>query len=433
MLDAYYRNGMVFLSDLLGKKNGLFSITDEIIKQKYREPVKKLVGHGNIGDSSTEKEILRLLMKYFEISGKSDEILNVSFFATKKGRCSFCGNESDVFSNRPYIFPFERKIDSITSENSRQRFCKKCGFTIYSAMAYLYQKGNVMFFFDSYNLENIRKMSIPFIQELRDPSKFNKLKNFGVPTYHPYETIFVTMFEFVKYLRRKKLINDFKDIISDVRLTMMVGSGQLYTKNYVDGNVLDKISNFFLTLMDESEKKWQKINDETKNKLRKNLAPEELIFSGFFNYLTLKKGNPSENCRLREIFTRELLNKNIDFITLNEIMMERKKENQSLPFHYLFFLTKCMEMFNMEKEMFERINGLGYALGSQMKGTNLDTFVWDVYRTRGIEQFYSSLVELQAKLKISIDLRHINEYEKGWREAKAILLNGMLNALYGGA
>ena len=67
-----------------------------------------------------------------------------------------------------------------------------------------------------------------------------------------------------------------------------------------------------------------------------------------------------------------------------------------------------------------------------MKETNLENFVWDVFRARGVEQFYSTLVELQAKLKTSIDLRTLNEYEQGWREAKAILLNGMLNALYGG-
>ena len=86
----------------------------------------------------------------------------------------------------------------------------------------------------------------------------------------------------------------------------------------------------------------------------------------------------------------------------------------------------------MDKELFERINRLGYELGKEMRGTNLENFVWDIHRARGAEQFYTSLVELQAKLKTSIDLRPINEYEKGWREAKAILLNGMLNAIYGG-
>ena len=112
--------------------------------------------------------------------------------------------------------------------------------------------------------------------------------------------------------------------------------------------------------------------------------------------------------------------------------MERKKSNLRFPFYYRDFIVTYMGVFGMDKELFERINRLGYELGKEMRGTNLENFVWEIHRARGAEQFYSSLVELQAKLKTSIDLRPINEYEKGWKEAKAILLNGMLNAIYGG-
>ena len=82
-----------------------------------------------------------------------------------------------------------------------------------------------------------------------------------------------------------------------------------------------------------------------------------------------------------------------------------------------------------EQQMFEKINKLGWDIGNKTKGTNLDSFVWEIFRTRGIEEFYNVLVELQAKLEMNMDLRPINEYEKEWRKVKAILLNGMLNAL----
>jgi len=84
----------------------------------------------------------------------------------------------------------------------------------------------------------------------------------------------------------------------------------------------------------------------------------------------------------------------------------------------------------LDKESFERINSLGYSLGKSMKGTNLENYIWEIFRSRGEEQFLNSLVELQLKLQRTIDLRPINEYEN-WKEAKAILLNGIVNALYG--
>ncbi|MEM3455856.1 MAG: hypothetical protein QXT72_04815, partial [Candidatus Micrarchaeia archaeon] len=438
MLNEYYRNGLVFLLELEGGRSGQKlcpedirkKITDEYIKQNFREPAKELVGHSNIGTNASEKDILKNLKKYFEISSNSSEILGASFFNTRNGKCTYCGKEGEVFLNRPYVFPFERKIDSIAPEEARVQFCKQCGFIIYSGMANLYQKGIVEFFFDSQNMEYIKKINTRF-RQLRDPSNFNKIQKFGIGVYFPHETIFVTFFEFLKYIYRKNLIKEIEEVIRSVRIVLVAGTGQIYIQSYVEGNILDKMAKFFLELIRESMKFWSEMDEEKKKKV--HMAPEELIFSGFFVYLSIDKGDMRENDRLREEFTVGLLNGKMDFITLNCIIMERLKRNEKVvvPYYYLTFVRKFMEVFGLEKEMFEKINGLGYALGKQMKGTNLENFVWDIFRARGAEQFYNSLVELQAKLEISIDLRPINEYEKGWREAKAILLNGMLNALYG--
>ncbi|WXG44483.1 MAG: hypothetical protein WED04_10705 [Promethearchaeati archaeon SRVP18_Atabeyarchaeia-1] len=443
MLDEYYRNGKLFLAEMekerredfssIGEVLRVIDVTDEFIRKNFRKPVEELVGSSNVG--STEKDMLKAMKKYFEVSGRSiryGEILGASFFNTKRGQCSYCGKEEDVFPNRIYVFPFERKIDSITPEEARLSLCKKCGFTLFSAMAYLYKKGRLMFFFDSYDLEHLWKINTWFkASDLRDPSNFNKIRKFNIPTAHPYETILVTLFEFVRILYEKKLIKDLEDTIGNVQLVLAIGSKQIYHQKYVEGNSLDKFTEFFVRLIKEGVGNWQKM-DEKKRPMKK--TPENLVFSGFFDNLMANKGDFAESCRLREEFAKGLLDGKIDFVTLNEIIMERIKHKERIvvPYNYLYFVTSFMEVFGLEKEMFDRINKLGYVLGSKMKGTNLDNFVWEVFRARGLEQFYSSLVELQAKLKISMDLRAINESEKSWREAKAILLNGMLSAIHGG-
>jgi len=366
-----------------------------------------------------------------------------TFRDTKSGVCSYCGKETEVFDHISYIFPLYRKIDSITPDEAKLRFCKKCGFTLYCGMAYLYKKGkrkarkaekNIRFFFYSHDFDALEEINKHFNnQEMLDVSNYKEINTnrFCVSTFHPYETLFVTLFEFVKYLKRKNLIKDVGEAIKNVKLILAAGSGQIYSHRSIEGNILDKLTRFFVTIIEESERIYKGIE---RNKRPKKAGPADLIFSGFFNNLTINKGDFGEDCRLREEFTRHLFSEGMDFITLSAILMERKKNNQRFPpyFHYRDFIVTYMEVFEMDKELFERINRLGYELGKEMRGTNLENFVWEIHRARGAEQFYTSLVELQAKLKTSIDLRPINEYEKGWREAKAILLNGMLNAIYGG-
>ncbi|MGC9123560.1 MAG: hypothetical protein ACP5IB_05770 [Thermoplasmata archaeon] len=447
MIDAYFRNGKLFLAKLEHNRqqNALinfkefldnfdyenFNIDDSYIENNFREPVKEFAGSANVSNNATEFDLLRILKNFFEISKKSKEILKSSFKDTHKGTCTYCNQESEVFSNRSYVFPFERKIDSILPEENRMHFCKKCGFTLYSAMGYLYTKNNLLFFFDSLNLYNIEKMSIPIKKELRDPSNYNKIKgNLVFPTYYPNETIFVIMFEFAKYLERNNLISDYKTFLNDVRMyiTAESGKGQIYKFYHIEGNILERIIEFYIKLILEG-----KVLNRTENK-KITTSYEDLLFKGFFGNLIVNKGKPDENNRLREKFITELLNLKIDFLTLNEIFMERKRLNEKVivPYYYQKVISIFMEVNRMDKEMFEKINGLGYRLGTEMKVNNLENYIWDIFRARGSEQFYNALVELQGKLKVYIDLRPINESEKNWREAKSILLNGILNAIYGG-
>ncbi len=430
MLDAYKRNGELFLASIKQEDKNKNRSIDDLIKENFRKPVLELVGHTRIGENASELDILKALKNYFEVSSSSREILNASFFKTGKGTCSLCGKTTDVFSNRSYIFPFERKIDSIAPEDMRLQFCKECGFTLYCGMAYLYAnaKGTIKFFFDSYNQKNLWKINNIFKNlDLQDPNNYNKIKSFGVFTYHPYETLFVIIFEFVNRLKEKNLINEVKDI-DDVKLLLAVGSGQIYETHIIEGDKLNKFVEFFSKMIDDSKELYKKIDKE-----KVHIDGNHLIFRGFFDNLTVGQ-TTEEKSRLRNLFVKDLLDKKINFIILNEIIMERvkNKEKSPVPFHYYAFLNLYMNTFKMETEqqMFNRINGLGFEIGNKIKGTNLDNFIWEIFRARGIEEFYNVLVELQAKLEMKMDLRPINEYEKEWRKAKAVLLNGILNALY---
>ncbi len=438
MLDEYKRNGELFLESIKQENENKNRNIDDLIKENFRRPVLELVGHTAIGENASERDMLAAVGSsyrggYFQVSSNSHEILYTSFFKTRKGVCSLCGKTTDVFSNRPYIFPFERKIDSIAPEDMRLQFCKECGFTLYCGMASLYAKGyaekSIKFFFDSYNPKNLWTINNLFKNsELRDPKYYNKIKNFKFFTYHPYETLFVIIFEFVNKLKEKNLINELKNI-DDVKLLLVVGSGQIYETRIIEGSKLNKFVEFFSKIINDGKEKYSNI----KNKEILPVDSEHLIFNGFLNNLTVGQNN-EEKSRLRNLFVKNLLDGKIEFVILNEIIMERvkNKEKYPFPFYYRDFLNLYMNIFKMETEqqMFERINGLGYTIGNKIKGTNLDSFVWEIFRARGVEEFYNVLVELQAKLEMSMDLRPINEYEKEWRKAKAILLNGILNALH---
>lgn len=150
MLDEHYRNGELFIAELIKRRDASnyslsmdeilkrVKITDEFIRENFREPMIEFFGHSNVSGGSTEAQIIGLFRKYFEVSGKTKEILRTSFFNTKMGVCSYCGKETEVFSHVSYIFPLYRKIDSITPSEAKLRFCKRCGFILYSGVAYLY-------------------------------------------------------------------------------------------------------------------------------------------------------------------------------------------------------------------------------------------------------------------------------------------------------
>ena len=81
MLGEYYRNGELFIAELIRRReeNKAFLTTDEVlkdvkiddefIKENFREPVIEFLGRSNVSERSTEGVIIDLFRKYFEVSG----------------------------------------------------------------------------------------------------------------------------------------------------------------------------------------------------------------------------------------------------------------------------------------------------------------------------------------------------------------------------
>ncbi|MBS7609307.1 hypothetical protein KEJ19_01890 [Candidatus Bathyarchaeota archaeon] len=298
-------------------------------------------------------------------------------------------------------------------------------------MAYLYAKGELLFFFDSYNLDSLLLINSAF-KDLRDPTQMNKIKKFTIPSLHPYETMLITLYEFTKWLKQKGILTETIEILREIKLILFSGSAQIYLSKVFDGTILEKIVRFFNVLISKGEALYQSRPGEAPQKMR--ISPSDMIFHGFFRNLEVSRGHLAENLRPRDQIAYSLLSGKVPFEALNEVIMERHKNKQQFPFYYKTFIISFLEAFGLDEErsMFEQINALGYALGREIKGTNLESFLWDIFRARGYEDLLNSLAELQLKLKIPLDWRFICAYEKDWRKVKAILLNGMANAIYGG-
>ena len=435
MLDAYLRNGELFL-----REEGITEITEETVRKAYLWPIDEMAG--GIGVSSEEEAIAILRRFGFELSGKTKELLP-SLIPDKKGTCSLCGKSGKVVLNKAFIFPFERKVDSIVNESNRLTFCMEHAFKLYSAMAYLYvvptKEGTLKFFFDGPERE-LRRFKNAFkrsfwldrfsveVKAKNGKKSYSLRVNLTLSKYHPNEAFFAVLHDFVKYLRNRQLLQETIESGRTVRAYLVYGSGQFYRERVIEGTTLERLMEFLKRLQDSGRgTKWG----------RKHLEPRDSAVCLFYENLEVprNKKDRSKNFLEREEFIGKLLGGRFDFVLLNGIFMERIKAKLSPPPYYYTWAHSFLEVFGgdvVDVKTFERINGLGYALGKAMKGTNLERYQWELFRARGFEEFLNKLVELQAKLGMSLDLRPIYENEREWKVVKAILLNGMLNALYGG-
>ncbi len=441
MIDAYLRNGELFLEE-----ESIEQITEEIIRKAYLCPVDEMAG--GIGVSSEEEAVSILMAFGFNVPRNRSRIkILQSLTKTVRGTCSICGRRTKVAMNKAFIFPFERKVDSIVNEKNRLTFCMEHAFKLYSAMAYLYvvptkkvspQKWEILkFFFDGPERELRRfkntfkrsfwldRFSVEAI-ERNGKRRYSLRLSLTLSRYHPNEAFFAVLHEFVKHMRNRELLAEAVKSGRAVRVYLIYGSGQFYGERVIEGTTLEKLMDFLGRIQD---------NGRETNWGRKHLEPRDSAVYLFYENLEMprNKKDRSKNFLEREEFIGKLLSGKFDFVLLNGVFMERVKAKLPLPPYYYAWAHSFMEVFGggvVDARTFERINGLGYALGKGIKGTNLERYQWELFRSRGFEEFLNKLVELQAKLEISLDLRPIYENEKEWKVVKAVLLNGILNALH---
>ncbi|NJE02803.1 hypothetical protein [Thermococcus sp. MV11] len=443
MLDAYLKNGELFL-----REEEIQEINEETVKEHYLLPLREMVV--NLVPVDSESDAIAVLRAFGFSLPKSDSKVKILQALTgekaSSGVCSICGRKTKVVSNKSYIFPFERKVDSVVNEGNRLHFCMEHAFKLYSAMAYLYtvpirksQTGDwlaLRFFFDAPE-EQLLEMNRVFhdfwadrleIEEKRGKRTAYSVKvRLELSKYHPNEAFFAILHSFVKHLRDVDMLEETEKLAESVDVHVFHGAGQFYGYRTLRGSTFERLIRFVDSI--------QRTGRATRWGDRHLQSLDSAVVM-FYESLGIPRGkrDRSKDYLERERFFEGLLSGNFDFVLLNRIFMERVRHDLPLPPYYYTWAHSYLEAFGggvVDLKTFEQVNGLGYSLGKKMKGTNLERYQWELFRARGFEEFLNKLVELQAKLEESLDLRPIYENEREWKVVKAILLNGMLNALHG--
>ena len=436
MLDAYLKNGELFLEMM-----GIEEINEETVREHYLLPLREMVV--NLVPVDSESEAIAILRAFGFSLPKSDSKVKIlqALIGEKasSGTCSICGRKTKVVGNKSYIFPFERKVDSVVSDSNRLHFCMEHAFKLYSAMAYLYTvplgDSTLRFFFDApeEQLAEINGVFHDFwSNRFEIEAKEGKRISYSVRVrlemskYHPSEAFFAIIHSFVKYLRELDLLEKTEALAESVDVHVFHGAGQFYGYRTLRGSTFERLISFVDSI--------QRAGRATKWGDRHRPGLDSAVVM-FYESLGIPRGkrDRSKDYLERERFFEGLLSGSFDFVLLNRIFMERVKHKLPLPPYYYTWAHSYLEVFGggvVDVETFKQVNGLGYALGKKMRGTNLERYQWELFRARGFEEFLDKLVELQAKLEESLDLRPVYENEKEWKVVKAVLLNGMLNALY---
>lgn len=491
MLQAYYKNGLVFLSEKIygdidpkHLKAIEYKANDDgfVTEHALDAPIEYLGGK-NVSRNLDTDSLNKMLKKTgysaaMNMKGKPADLF-LSF--KEKGVCSKCGNSGPVKGNVATIFPLESEWGKsglfLLPPERRLRFCKRCAFLIYSGMAGSlrthYKKKNLRIIFDA-DPGSLLSILSRFKGMDRDENDLNNVELSRPTPYDAHEMLLFLIYRFIK-LSLKPSEENSSDIFSESRSESanmtkggLWGSSDLNQRTdlkqedynsvlrkanmyyvfsgdkmrddvgVVEGEVLFGLSKFFAALEKEAEKlepdemgrspspfeafMYTSISIGGKDRSDKNLKKIKIGNSG--NKVLIKH---------RDEFCAGLLNKKVDFGTICEITFKRKKlgERRPVPAYYNMIVTKYLEGFGMKEELdkFRRLNAFGYDLGRNVKGTNLESFVWEIYRARGFEDLLNALSELQLKLGTKQNWTHLYESKDNWKTAKAIILNGMMNAI----
>jgi len=394
-------------------------------------------------DYYTYKPWLNTLTSSKQKISANKNIWQIVNFGIKNPRtmCIICSRKGTK-ENIILTFPFERQIKNFFPSlqvKGRLQLCPLCQkICFYSFGNIFYNQSDdriTIFFPVSDDYVKVAELSI-LLQELRIPkidrrNQFSNIYPKGLATYYPFEYLYPTLF--MLYHRYRDKEKEIFSLIQEINIQLI---------SFILGNLAIFDFSEFLTRLDRLfkifvvfDKKVGYLNKELQKKDREPLD-KTLIFNDFLNDLVLDGKKLADKNRLREEWVKTLVRYyKVDYITLNNIVMKnissRKRQYKFIRFYDLV-IKSILEGVNMEKEIefFEHLNNLGYALGKDMENKGYESILWDIFRTRTSEDFIETLVQVQLKLRTSLDLRKIEANKARWREVKAIILNGMANALF---
>lgn len=477
MLQIYYNNGLIFLTqkvygdvdpghlDTVKKSAG----DDGFIRQHILDAPIEYLGGSNVKKDVSTNDLNQMLRRTGYPTAKNVQGMPIDLFSDfdEKGVCSCCGETGSLKRNVATIFPLESEWGKsglcLAPPERRLRFCKRCAFLIYSGMAGVlrtYSQGNMLrVIFDS-TPDVVFTLLDRFKGMDRDETRLNSVKLEHPTPYEAHEMLLFLIYRFIKLLRKSGIGNFSREAYGEGELTreglaredldarsvgadtiikvdsyasilrktnmhyILTGKNMRDDVGVVEGETLWGLAKFFYSLEEVAEKKPK----PDKTCRIPSLFEEFMKSSIVANYR-------KENCliRYRNSFCNGLLNGKVYFETLCELAFEKKrlKDPRPIPSFYYLMVLKYLEAFQMKKEsdIFERLNAFGESLGEAVKGKSMESFVWEIYRARGFEDLLNVLSELQLKLGNSQNWGDLYSCKENWKTAKAIVLNGMMNAI----
>ncbi|MGB9659707.1 MAG: hypothetical protein ACPLY9_04205 [Nitrososphaerales archaeon] len=151
-----------------------------------------------------------------------------------------------------------------------------------------------------------------------------------------------------------------------------------------------------------------------------------------------KQVSPDEFLARDRFFRQLLVQKSIDWLALEEILFYNidKEPPKSIAFINPFLQIALSELDLPEKELYDKVSGLGYHLGKALleleDAKRCKSYVYELRRTRKLHEFLDIINRFQLSVEKGIDDRPLRENESLFPMLKVIYMIGMCNAIFSG-
>ena len=392
----------------------------------------------------TQKYFRHLNIKNKEDFMKKTITALASLKESKSKICFVCGKQG-ADKLKGWIFPFvitREKFPNISNEISICRECALKSFAAYTTAIFTTQ-GNylnyIIFFADNADelylfMKEVKSAVQEFIPEYYRNWKLTAL------IYYPFEFLAYITNDITIYMETKKEIFDIN--IGAIVVSVDVGgSKKIYKTSSVITNVnliaklLIKFRKTVKTARREKAERLLERGIEINPEIAKD--PFRTMFSFMKKEMKVVANKVTPDLFVaRNAFFKELYQyKNIDWKAVEEIVFYRAKENGTVPYLSQFLRT-TMEVFNMsDKELYDKVSGLGYTLGSALlqKGERFERakqYLFELRRKRNLEEFLDQINLIQVYAETPVDDRPFRNNEKLFYKLKVFFLIGMANAIF---